>query len=33
MLFGIPLIERDDLLAFLKALEVKADGFERPKLP
>lgn len=25
--------ERDDLLAFLKALEVKADGFERPKLP
>lgn len=25
--------ERDDLLAFLQALEVKADGFERPKLP
>jgi hypothetical protein len=25
--------ERDDLLAFLKALEVKSDGFERPKLP
>jgi len=25
--------ERDDLLAFLQALEVKADGFERPTLP
>jgi cytochrome c peroxidase len=25
--------ERDDLLAFLKALEVKAEGYERPKLP
>jgi cytochrome c peroxidase len=26
-------VERENLLAFLQALEVKADGFERPKLP
>jgi cytochrome c peroxidase len=25
--------EREDLLAFLRALEVKADGYERPTLP